>query len=77
MENPPPSFLDGAFPDIVGDWTKFSGGSLSFHMQDMGAFTHAWAALERRWEVGGAPAIEHTHSSAVCNIVARPWTRAH
>jgi hypothetical protein len=66
MENPPPSYLDGIFPDGVADWTKFSAGTLSSHMVDMAAFAHAWAPLERRWEAGGAPAL--IHASALCNI---------
>jgi hypothetical protein len=70
MESPPGSYLDGVFPDGVTDWTKFSGGSLSFHMLDMAAFAHAWALLERRWEAGGMPAL--LHSSPLCNIVAHP-----
>jgi hypothetical protein len=56
MEPPPASHLDGAFPDGVTDWTKFSMGTLSFHMLDLAAFAHAWAPLERRWDAGGAPA---------------------
>jgi hypothetical protein len=76
MEPPPASHLDGVFPHGVADWSKFSGGSLSFHMFDMGAFAHAWAPLERRWEAGGAPAIRPTHAVAVCNSVARPWMKA-
>ena len=68
MEPPPPSFLDGMHPADGVDWTKFSTGTLSWHMADLGAFAHAWAPLERRWEAGGAPAISRrTHSSAVCN----------
>jgi hypothetical protein len=59
MEPPPASYLDGVFPDGVADWTKFSGWTLSWHMMDMGAFAHAWAPLERRWEAGGAPALMH------------------
>jgi hypothetical protein len=53
MEPPPPSYLDGAFPAAGVEWTKFSSGTLSNHMFDMGAFSHAWATLERRWESGG------------------------
>jgi hypothetical protein len=45
----PASFLDGAFPNGVADWTKFSSRSLSFHMFDLAAFAHAWVPLERRW----------------------------
>ena len=48
MEQPPPSYVDGVFPDGVADLTKFSAGSLSMHMFDMGTFAHAWAPLERR-----------------------------
>jgi hypothetical protein len=55
MEPPPASYLDGAYSADAVDWTKFSGGSLSVHMSDMAAFAHAWAPLERRWEVGGTP----------------------
>jgi hypothetical protein len=69
IENPPPSHLNGVFPEGVPDWAKFGGGSLSGNMMDMAAFTYAWAPLERRWEAGGAPAIKHTY----CNIVAHPW----
>jgi hypothetical protein len=54
MEPPPPSYLDGVFPNGVADWTKFSAGTLSNHMCDLAAFAHAWAPLERRWEAGGA-----------------------
>jgi hypothetical protein len=67
MENPPASYLDGSFPDGVTNWTKFSQGSLSLHMVDMAAFAHAWAPLERRWEVGGAAAI--MHSGALCGCI--------
>jgi hypothetical protein len=67
MEPPPPSFLDGMYPHDVADWTKFSARTLSVHMFDMGAFAHAWAPLERRWEAGGAPAV--MHSSAVFETV--------
>jgi hypothetical protein len=67
MEPPPPSFLDVAFPADGIDWTKFSIGTLSVHMIDMGAFAHAWAPLERRWESGGAPAL--MHATASCNTV--------
>ena len=56
MEPPPPSFFDGVYPDGVADWTKFSAGSLSNHMYDMGTFAHAWTPLERRWEDGGVQA---------------------
>jgi hypothetical protein len=59
MENPPPSYLDGAFPADGVDWTKVSGGSLTNHMLDMGAFAHAWAPLERRWEAEGVAAFIH------------------
>jgi hypothetical protein len=59
MELPPASFLDAVFSDGVADWTKFSGGSLSGHMADMGAFAEAWAPLERRWEAEGAHASSH------------------
>jgi hypothetical protein len=63
MEPPPPSYLDGVFPaDGIG-WTKFSAGSLSFHMFDMAAFAHAWASLERRWEAEGAAVVTHTRAS--------------
>jgi hypothetical protein len=61
MENPPASYLNGVFPHGVADWTKFSAGTLSMHIQDLAAFAHAWAPLERRWEAGGAPAITRTH----------------
>jgi hypothetical protein len=59
MENPPASYLDGVYPADGIDWTKFSIGSLSFHMYDMAAFAHTWAPLERRWEGGGAFAQAH------------------
>jgi hypothetical protein len=67
MEPPPPSYLDGVYPAAGVDWTKFSGGSISVHMFDTGAFAHAWAPLERRWETGGAPAL--MHAIAPCDIV--------
>jgi hypothetical protein len=63
MENPPPSSLDGALPADGVNWTKFSAGSLSFHMFDMGAFAHAWAPLEHRWEAEGAAAVMHVAAS--------------
>jgi hypothetical protein len=67
MEPPPASYLDGAFPADGIDWTKFSLGSLSYHMHDMGAFAHAWAPLERRWEAEGAAAVIHaTPSNSRC-----------
>jgi hypothetical protein len=59
MENPPASFFDGVYPANGVDWTKFSGGTLSFHMFDMGAFVHAWAPRERRGEAEGAPSLIH------------------
>jgi hypothetical protein len=55
IENPPASYLDGAYPADGVDWAKFSGGSLSTHMFDMVVFAYAWEPLERRWEAGGAP----------------------
>jgi hypothetical protein len=70
MEQPPPSFLDGVFPDGL-DWTKFLSGTLSYPMLDMGAFAHAWAPLERRWEAGGAPVVV-MHSSTLHNRIAHP-----
>jgi hypothetical protein len=73
MEPPPPSYLDGVYPDGVADWTKFSARSLSIHMLDMAAFVHAWAPLERRWEVEGASAT--MHPSAVC-ILCKPLRRS-
>ena len=54
IENPPASYLDGVFPADGVDWTKSSGGTLSYHMMDMAMFAHAWAPLERRWEAEGA-----------------------
>jgi hypothetical protein len=63
MEPPPPSFLDGLYPADGIDWTKFSTGSLSNHMVDMGAFAHAWAQLERRWEAEGATVVMHATAS--------------
>jgi hypothetical protein len=63
MEPPPPSYLDGVYPAARIDWTKFSGGTLSHHMIDMGAFAHAWAPLERRWEAEGAAAAMHATTS--------------
>jgi hypothetical protein len=73
MEPPPPSYLDGVYPaDGVG-WTKFSGGTLSYPMFDMGAFAQAWAPLERRWEAGGAPAmLLLSYTSASRNCIANP-----
>ena len=68
MENPPASYLDGVYPADEIDWTKFSGGTLSFHMHDMGAFAHAWAPLERRWEAEGAAVA--IHATASYNSVA-------
>ena len=52
LQRPPPSFLDGMFPDGVADWTKFLAGSLAYLQFDMSAFADAWAPLERRWEAG-------------------------
>ena len=81
MENPPPSYLNGVFPADGIDWTKFSSGTLSYHMFDMGAFAHAWAPLERRWEAGGAPAImrelsctrpHHTIVLVLCTLGWKP-----
>ena len=60
IENPPPSYLDGPYPADGVNWTKFSGGSLSYHMFDMATFAHAWAPLEQRWEAGGAPILMHS-----------------
>jgi hypothetical protein len=60
MEPPPPSHLDGVYAHAGVDWTKFSGGTLSFHLVDIGAFAHAWAPLERRWEAGGVPLFHST-----------------
>jgi hypothetical protein len=68
IENPPPSYLDSVFPADGVDWTKFSAGSLSYHMFDMAAFAHAWAPLERRWEAEGATAA--MHATALYNSVA-------
>jgi hypothetical protein len=65
VENPPASYLDGVYSHAAIDWTKFSAGSLSAHMQDMGAFAHAWMPLERRWEAGGAAACTRPHHVAV------------
>jgi hypothetical protein len=65
MEIPPPSFLGGVFSANGVDWTKFSGGSFSGHMFAMSACAHAWAPLERRCEVGAAPAIRRMHSRAI------------
>jgi hypothetical protein len=62
MENPPASYLDAVFPNGVADWTKFSAGTLSAHMFDMGIFAHAWAPLERRWEAGGAPHLQLSYN---------------
>ena len=75
MENPPASYLDGVFPDGVADWTKFSIGTLSSHMVDMGAFAHAWAPLERRWESGGAPATRCTRPHH-CVPLGGSWAAA-
>jgi hypothetical protein len=63
MENPPPSYLGGVFLAAGIDWTKFSGGTLSYHMFDMGAFAHTWAPLERRWEAEGAAVAMHATAS--------------
>ena len=63
MEQPPPSYLDGVYPADGVDWTKFSGGTLSHHMLDMGVFAHAWAPLERRWEAEGAAVAMHATES--------------
>jgi hypothetical protein len=63
IENPPPSYLDGVYPADGIDWTKFSGGTLSWHMFDMAAFAHAWASLERRWEAEGAAVAMHATAS--------------
>jgi hypothetical protein len=71
METPPAAFLDGAFPADGVDWTKFSVGSLSAHINDMAAFAHAWTPLERRWESEGAPAIMHTTAS-LCVLGWKP-----
>jgi hypothetical protein len=68
MEPPPPSYLDGVCPAGVADWTKFSQGTLSTTMFDMGTFAHAWAPLERRWEAGGAPAAIHATALHVCHM---------
>ena len=68
MEPPPPSYLDGVYPAAGIDWTKFSLGTLSYHMFDMAAFAHAWAPLERRWEAEGAAVA--IHSTASYNSVA-------
>ena len=70
IEPPPPSFLDGAFPGGGVDWTKFSGGTLSFHMINMASFASAWVPVERRWEAGGAPAL--MHSSTLPYIIILP-----
>jgi hypothetical protein len=79
MEPPPPSYLDGAFPADGIAWTKLSGGTLSWHTMDMGAFAHAWAPLERRWEAGGAPAIMRQlsctrlhHAIVLCTLGWKP-----
>jgi hypothetical protein len=63
MENPPASYLDGVYSADGIDRTKFSSGTLSYHMFDMGAFAHAWAPLERRWEAEGAAVAMHATSS--------------
>ena len=75
MEPPPPSFLDGPYPDAGFDWTKFSSGSLSLHMFDMGAFARAWAPLERRWEVEGASGrqLSCSRQHRVIQYTAQPW----
>jgi hypothetical protein len=68
MENPPASYLDGVFPADGVDWSKFSAHSLSGHMVDMAAFAHAWAPIERRWGVEGAPvlSIRSIYRHALC-----------
>jgi hypothetical protein len=63
MEPPPMTYLDGVYSADGVDWTKFSGGSLSFHMVDMAAFARAWAPLERRWEAEGAAVVMHATAS--------------
>jgi hypothetical protein len=70
MEPPPASYLDGVYPADGVDWTKFSAGSLSFHMIDMAAFARAWAPLERRWEAEGAAVARAMHAMASYNSVA-------
>ena len=73
MENPPPSYLNGAFPVDGIDWTKFSGGTLTYPMMaDMGAFAHAWAPLERRWEVGGATDALAHHAIVLAALEWKP-----
>jgi hypothetical protein len=72
MEPPPPSYLDGAYPADGIDWTKFSVGSISYHMIDMAAFAHAWAPLERRWEAGGVVAMPHARPHRVILYCLRP-----
>ena len=62
MESPPVSYLDGVFPADGVDWAKFSALSLSSHILDMGAFGLAWAPLERRWEVEGAPVLSLSYA---------------
>jgi hypothetical protein len=73
MENPPPSFLDGVFPADGVNWTKVSGGTLTSHMQDMAAFAHVWAPLERRWEAEGATVVMHSTTLHVCHMCC--WQR--
>jgi hypothetical protein len=63
LEQPPPSYLDGLYPADGVDWTKFSAGTLSYHMFDMATFAHAWAPLERRWEAEGAAFAMHATAS--------------
>jgi hypothetical protein len=73
VEPPPPSYLDGVFSADGMDWTKFSMGTLSFHMNDMAAFAQAWAPLERRWEAGGAAAIMHASAYDAVVLPTLGW----
>ena len=52
LERPPPTLLDGFYPDGVTNWAKFLAGTLINVQYDMAAFADGWAPLERRWEAG-------------------------
>ena len=70
MENPPPSYLDGVFPDGVADWTKFTAGTLTRLFHATATFARAWTPLERRWEAGGARDALANHT---IDLAALEW----
>ena len=73
MELPPPSYLDGVFPDGVADWTKFTAGTLTRLFHATATFAHAWTPLERRWESGGAlPVARATGTRVVAEELPPP-----